>query len=231
MSSSSSSSGLTDGVPWRAALDAAIRRNPLELAKYLSLATLGLDGTPRSRLVRFHGWHQDLLVFCTDSRSEKVREIEAHGAVEVSWYFPMTREQFRLRCVARSVGAAEADAGLAAARAQAWGALGDKDRIEFCSLPPGAVWVDPKAAAQDIDLDLYDAQSLDRARPVDHFLAVCLDAHHIDYLIIPPPVADEIKPRHRESPRESILQQNKVPKRFIHKRDKDNQWTITRVNP
>ncbi len=171
------------------------------------------------------------MLFCTDSRSEKVLELRSNARAEVSWYFPMTREQFRLRCRAHLITKEDQQEREKGARAAAWASLSDKDRLEFCSLAPGAVWVDPKAAAQDIDLDLYDSQNLDKTVAVEHFLVVSLEVDHVDYLTTPPPVADEVKPRHRESPRESLLQQNKVAKRFLHKREPDGQWTIVRVNP
>ncbi|TVS07500.1 MAG: pyridoxamine 5'-phosphate oxidase [Cyanobium sp. PLM2.Bin73] len=85
--------------PWRALLSAARQREGRSpLARWLQLATVAADGTPRVRTLVFRGWggpaDLDLL---TDGRSAKPAELAAQPAVELCWLLPRARSQFRLR--------------------------------------------------------------------------------------------------------------------------------------
>ena len=59
------------------------------MARWLQLATVAADGTPRVRTLVFRGWgaasHLDLL---TDGRSAKLAELQANPAVELAWLLP-----------------------------------------------------------------------------------------------------------------------------------------------
>jgi hypothetical protein len=76
-------------------------------AAYVSLSTIRLDGSPANRTVAFRGfaaqdhvdetgWESDLLIFCCDKRTEKMKEIKNDPRVEVSWWMSTTGEQFRI---------------------------------------------------------------------------------------------------------------------------------------
>jgi len=85
--------------PWRPLLRAAREREGrAPTARWLQLATLAADGTPRVRTLVFRGWagpaSLDLL---TDSRSAKTAELQRQPAVELCWLLPKARSQFRLR--------------------------------------------------------------------------------------------------------------------------------------
>lgn len=85
--------------PWRPLLRAAREREGrAPSARWLQLATVATDGTPRVRTLVFRGWagpaSLDLL---TDSRSAKTDQLAAQAAVELCWLLPKARCQFRLR--------------------------------------------------------------------------------------------------------------------------------------
>lgn len=85
--------------PWRPLLRGAREREGRSpMARWLQLATVAPDGTPRVRTLVFRGWADaaclDLL---TDGRSAKAAELGALGAVELCWLLPKARCQFRLR--------------------------------------------------------------------------------------------------------------------------------------
>ena len=89
--------------PWRPLLSAARRREGRAPGdRWLQLATLALDGSPRVRTLVFRDWsgesEMDLL---TDARSEKCLEIVRTPMVEVCWLFRKARVQFRLRGTAK----------------------------------------------------------------------------------------------------------------------------------
>jgi len=92
--------GITEAIPpWRPLLRAAMQREGRSIAaRWVQLATTGLDGAPRVRTLVFRGWAgADQLELFSDQRSEKVRELSNDGAAEVCWLFPKARQQYRLR--------------------------------------------------------------------------------------------------------------------------------------
>jgi len=85
--------------PWRPLLRGARQREGRSPhARWLQLATVGIDGAPRVRTLVFRGWagpaQLDLL---TDSRSSKASELIAEPRLELCWLLPKARSQFRLR--------------------------------------------------------------------------------------------------------------------------------------
>ena len=85
--------------PWRALLRGAREREGRSpAARWLQLATVAADGSPRVRTLVFRGWAGDTgLDLLTDARSAKAAELERQPAVELCWLLPRARMQFRLR--------------------------------------------------------------------------------------------------------------------------------------
>jgi pyridoxamine 5'-phosphate oxidase len=85
--------------PWRPLLRAAREREGRSpAARWLQLATVGADGTPRLRTLVFRGWGgPHALDLLTDGRSAKTAELALQPAVELCWLLPKARAQFRLR--------------------------------------------------------------------------------------------------------------------------------------
>ena len=122
--------------PWRLLLRAARQRegrNPQ--ARWLQLATVAADGSPRLRTLVFRGWagpaQLDLL---TDGRSAKRAELQAEPRVELCWLLPKARAQFRLRGHCLTLNA-EAER---LARQQHWQQLRPEARALWGWPPPGA---------------------------------------------------------------------------------------------
>jgi pyridoxamine 5'-phosphate oxidase len=85
--------------PWRPLLRAARQREGRSpQARWLQLATVAADGTPRLRTLVFRGWGGPAaLDLLSDARSAKVAELQHRPAVELCWLLPRARCQFRLR--------------------------------------------------------------------------------------------------------------------------------------
>ena len=85
--------------PWRPLLRGAREREGRSpMARWLQLATVAPDGTPRVRTLVFRGWADGAcLDLLTDGRSAKAAELAAEAAVELCWLLPRARCQFRLR--------------------------------------------------------------------------------------------------------------------------------------
>ena len=60
------------------------------MARWLQLATVAPDGTPRVRTLVFRGWADGAcLDLLTDGRSAKAAELDAEAAVELCWLLPL----------------------------------------------------------------------------------------------------------------------------------------------
>ncbi|MFM7648877.1 MAG: pyridoxamine 5'-phosphate oxidase family protein, partial [Cyanobium sp.] len=82
--------------PWRALLRGAREREGRSpAARWLQLATVAGDGTPRVRTLVFRGWAGDTgLDLLTDARSAKADQLARQPAVELCWLLPRARMQF-----------------------------------------------------------------------------------------------------------------------------------------
>jgi PPOX class probable FMN-dependent enzyme len=132
-------------APWRSRLTLALERNPQPNARYLQLATVGADNRPANRTVVFRGFYVDTdkLKFVVDARSQKITQIEQQPWAEACWYFPETREQFRISGSLTLVIANYPDLALQQARQNTWQELSDAARLQYTWPDPGQ----PKADA------------------------------------------------------------------------------------
>lgn len=164
-------------APWRSLITHALYRNrSLPSARYLQLATLGLDGLPRNRTVVFRGFRQDTnqLQMVTDNRSEKYQQILKQPVGEICWYFPKTREQFRLRGELLLVSAKTTESSSNQARCLAWQQLSDAARIQFA-------WPSPKQPLTK-DKNAFKPLYIDQEIPLTNFCLVLLNPVEVDHL-------------------------------------------------
>lgn len=129
--------------PWRTPIARALHRNrSLAYARYLQLATIDRQLQPHNRTLVFRGWlePESLMQFVTDIRSDKAIELLAGAptAAAASWYFPKTREQFRLSGTLELVTPDRGTSDRQQARQQVWQQMSDSARIQFEWLTPGA---------------------------------------------------------------------------------------------
>jgi len=123
--------------PWRPLIRSAQQREGRSpAARWLQLATVALDGTPRVRTLVFRGWGgPDQLDLLTDSRSAKALELERQPAIEICWLMPKAKQQFRLRGVWQPSGV---DA--APERLRHWQQLSPAGRALWAWPAPGRPW-------------------------------------------------------------------------------------------
>jgi pyridoxamine 5'-phosphate oxidase len=162
--------------PWRIPLARALHRNrSLPNARYLQLATIDSQGYPANRTVVFRGWRdpQSELQFVTDVRSAKSAQILQNPQAEACWYFPKTREQFRIRGHLKLVDHHTSPTGQPA-RQQAWQQLSPKARPQFFWPTPGQPRAEEALFAAD--------ESLDLTNPPDTFGLLLLAPQRVDHL-------------------------------------------------
>jgi pyridoxamine 5'-phosphate oxidase len=164
---------VTELAPWRSPLARALHRNrSLIYARYLQLATVRLDGRPANRTVVFRGFRPegDRLVLISDDRSQKQAELRVQPWAEICWYFPKSREQFRMLGQVEVVDRLSADQGT---RIQIWQGLSDNARSQFA-------WPDPRA--DRANSDAFSPQEIDEKQPLDSFSVLLLDPAEVDHL-------------------------------------------------
>ncbi len=85
--------------PWRALVRGALERQGRSpQARWLQLASVAADGTPRVRTLVFRCWAgARCLDLLTDRRSAKSGELVGSAPLELCWVLPRARSQFRLR--------------------------------------------------------------------------------------------------------------------------------------
>lgn len=162
-------------APWRSPLACALEGNQQPVARYLQLATVQVNGRPANRTVVFRGFleNTDQLRFVIDARSQKIEQIERHTWAEACWYFPETREQFRIAGSLTLVRARHPDPTLLQARRTSWHELSDSARLQYVWPQPGQ----PRAESAAFNLPPPDP-----AEPLPHFCLLLLTPTQVDHL-------------------------------------------------
>ena len=94
---------LTNGInsmpPWLTHLSSAQRiESKSHSSRWVQLATIGIDKSPRVRTVVFRGWSKNYeMEIYTDKRSQKYHELDLNNEVEICWVFSKAKCQFRFR--------------------------------------------------------------------------------------------------------------------------------------
>ncbi len=165
--------------PWRSPIARALHRNrSLPYVRYVQLATVDANGRPTNRTVVFRGWlePESQLQFVVDSRSSKVQNLSAGASnwAEVCWYFPTTREQFRIGGTLELVTVASDIDSRSKVRQAAWQQLSDSGRIQFAWATPGADRSQDPAA--------FDPPPPDPQQPLANFCLLLLAPTTVDHL-------------------------------------------------
>jgi pyridoxamine 5'-phosphate oxidase len=155
----------------RDALDLEFAERP----RVAVLASVDADGRPRARsvIVRDVTDSGDLWV-ASDARSQKNAQLRQRPQADLVFWLPARREQFRVLCRARVIGAGEDEPR----RRRAWLMLNDASRALF-------VWPAPGRPRGDCDLDF--AAAVPAGDPIpDSFELLVLSAVEVDHLELGP---------------------------------------------
>ena len=158
--------------PWLAQISSCQKKeSKFNSTRFIQLATISLDNTPRVRTVVFRGWSESYkMKILTDKRSSKFKELESNDNVEVCWYFPKSRCQFRLR------GRAKVDFG--SDHLHHWNQLDDKSQSMWGWSSPGE-----KFNSEEIE----DIMNNDSAS-FNNFILLKVDIYHVDELVLKKPL-------------------------------------------
>lgn len=163
-------------APWRSFLANALKKNRSQPhSRYFQLATVRSDGTPANRTVVFRGFLEDTnkLKIITDSRSDKITEIENQSSGEICWYFTNSREQFRIAGNIIIIDTNYQDSELLKARESTWQDLSDNARIQFAWPHPGESRDNPEAFTPPQPVE---------SKPLDSFCLLLFEPVKVDHL-------------------------------------------------
>lgn len=108
---------------FRSWIDDALAADVLE-PNAMTLATVGGDGLPAARVVLLRGWDERGFVFFTNYESSKARELAAHPAAALVFFWGKLERQVRISGPVEVVSAVESDAYFAkrprGSRVSAW---------------------------------------------------------------------------------------------------------------
>jgi pyridoxamine 5'-phosphate oxidase len=148
--------------PWRSIISGALHRNrSLPDSRYLQLATVDHRSRPANRTVVFRGWRdpESQLQFVTDGRSalreaaktSKAEEIANNPWAEVCWYFPKTREQFRIAGKLQLIDSQSSDCQ--PERQAAWTQVSDAGKVQFYWPLPGDIRTEETFGEHELPLE------------------------------------------------------------------------------
>ena len=170
-----------DRYQWPAALRKAIKGNRREAhSRYFQLATIGTDGTPKNRTVVFRGFGEsgDSPLAITDTRSRKIVELERTSTTELCWYFPVTREQFRIAGIVQLYDASKDPKDL---RQHLWDKLSDAAKTQFYWPAPGTADTDRETEVSE--LSSSEARTISGSPPTS-FAVMSIEPEQVDHLLL-----------------------------------------------
>ena len=172
-------------IPWKDRLEVSITcSRKIKGGNYVQIATIDKNGLPNCRTVVFRGlmtsssiYYQNSMKMITDSRSEKVNQIQFSPFAELVWWFSQSSEQYRISGNIQIVSEETEDEELVSTRKQMWGNLSDPAREQFYWSSPGIEYegiASVPLGGRDIEGKVL--------HPPPNFLLMLLIPHKIKYL-------------------------------------------------
>ena len=159
--------------PWLSQINFAnSKESKFTDSKWLQLATIGIDKTPRVRTVVFRGWSESFeMKIYTDKRSQKYHELDLNNNVEICWLFSIAKCQFRFRGTSRF--------DLSKDNTRHWEKLSENSK---------SMWSWPTPGDQFINDNLIDLSVKSNERPSKNFTLLKIDISQVDQLILKKPI-------------------------------------------
>ena len=159
--------------PWLSFITSAQRKESRSsTSRWVQLATVGIDNTPRVRTVVFRGWSKSYeMEILTDRRSQKFNELDLNNNVEICWLFSKAKCQFRLR------GKSTIDIGKDTIRH--WEQLNQSSR---------SMWSWPSPGDSFVSVSKNDLKSKELMGIPDNFSLLKIKVYHVDQLTLNKPI-------------------------------------------
>lgn len=170
---------------WYHLVVSCLEREQGAVSKFMQLATLTTDGNPAVRTIVFRGWHplpplnvndSPAIMTCTDTRSQKISQLNRHPYAELCWYFQQSRQQFRITGSVKVITGQESDMELLQTRIKVWKGLSPSARLQFSYPTPG----EPRDS--NGNNDLFNPSVPDDLIPVEEFTLLLIQASRVDFV-------------------------------------------------
>lgn len=115
-------------------------------SNFFQLATVDSSSNPQNRTVVFRGFYDQSIKISCNMNSNKIKEIAHNNTVQICWYFPISREQYRITCKSVMVTCESKDEAHLLERKNLWDSLAGTSKEEFL------VNTDLKSSADPTDL-------------------------------------------------------------------------------
>ena len=159
--------------PWLSHIRSAQRKeSKFNSLRWVQLATIGFDNTPRVRTVVFRGWSElyEMEIY-TDKRSQKYHELNLNNNVEICWLFSRSKCQFRFRGSSRINH--EKD------NAHHWHQLSERSK---------SMWSWPKPGDHFDSEEIKDISFNKSGDISSNFTLLKIDITHVDQLLLNKPI-------------------------------------------
>ena len=159
--------------PWFSQFSSALKNeSKLVSSRWIQLATIGIDNTPRVRTVVFRGWSDSYeMEIYIDKRSQKYYELNLNNNVEICWVFINSKCQFRFRGTSKIY--------IGKDNLRHWDKLSDRSK---------SMWGWPKPGDNFMFDKKFESSIKSMERLSNNFSLLKIDIKHVDQLIIRRPI-------------------------------------------
>ena len=140
-------------------------------SNFLQLATVDKNKLPQVRTVSFKGiFNNNQIKIITELKTKKVEEINNDEHCQTCWYFPISREQYRISCTAKLVTATNQESSLIEERKATWNKLSDERRKSYFN-------------DSNVNLNMNEKNKIDNTTISENFVLILLKPYEIDYYL------------------------------------------------
>ena len=156
--------------PWLSQISSALKKeSKFNSTRWVQLATIGIDNTPRVRTVVFRGWSKSYeMEIYSDKRTQKFHELDLNNNVEICWLFSESKCQFRFR--------GTSSINLGKVNRPHWDQLSGKSKLMWSWSYPGDYYVPrqtERLSEKAIEVDL-----------LNNFVLLKINITQVDQLIL-----------------------------------------------
>ena len=114
-------------------IEASLKANSsVVYSNYFQLATVDKENNPQVRTISFRGFYNnDTIKATTEIKTSIVSDVTKNQICQICWYFPISREQYRISCKAKLVTSTNIEKDLLIERENAWNKLSDERKKDF----------------------------------------------------------------------------------------------------
>lgn len=155
-------------------------------SKYIQIATYAPVLGVQNRTVVFRGFVEDshVLQCITEKDSDKYRALQYAQESEICWYFPKTREQYRLSVHTQLVGSTNDEAGL---RQQMWQNLSVAAKQSFIDNQKLDLEQSCGPRHTEVGTDSPTEEVCLHEQVPENFILILCSVYAVDYLILSEP--------------------------------------------